>query len=43
MPLRAIVRLPPNLPIQQIEVEVIAGLLDDWESLIPAEDGTQKP
>jgi hypothetical protein len=34
--LRAQVRIPKDLPITQIEVEVIAGLLDDWETVVPA-------
>ena len=33
-PLRAIVEISKNLPITQIEIEVIAGLLDDWESIL---------
>jgi hypothetical protein len=32
-PLRAVVRIPANLPVTQVEIEVIASLLDDWESL----------
>jgi hypothetical protein len=32
--LRAIVEISKNLPITQIEIEVIAGLLDDWESIL---------
>jgi hypothetical protein len=34
-PLRAVVRVPNNLPVTQVEIEVIASLLDDWESLFP--------
>jgi hypothetical protein len=32
-PLRAVVRISNNLPVTQVEIEVIASLLDDWESL----------
>jgi hypothetical protein len=31
--LRAVVRIPANLPVTQVEIEVIASLLDDWEAL----------
>lgn len=34
-PLRAVVRIPANLPVTQVEIEVVASLLDDWESLFP--------
>ena len=34
--LRACVHIPKDLPITQIEIEVIAALLDDWETVIPA-------
>jgi hypothetical protein len=34
-PMRAVVRIPANLPVTQVEIEVIASLLDDWESLFP--------
>ena len=33
--LRTVVRIPANLPVMQVEIEVIASLLDDWESLFP--------
>jgi hypothetical protein len=33
--MRAVVRIPANLPVTQIEIEVVASLLDDWESLFP--------
>jgi hypothetical protein len=32
---RALVRIPRDLPVTQIEIEVVAALLDDWESLVP--------
>jgi hypothetical protein len=34
-PMRAVVRILANLPVTQVEIEVIASLLDDWESLFP--------
>ena len=33
--LRAQVHIPKDLPITQIEIEVIAALLDDWETVVP--------
>jgi len=33
--LRAQVHIPKNLPVTQIEIEVIAALLDDWETVVP--------
>jgi hypothetical protein len=33
--MRAVVRISNNLPVTQVEIEVIASLLDDCESLFP--------
>lgn len=33
--LGAYVRIPKDLPIAQIEIEVIAALLDDWNMGLP--------
>ena len=33
--MRAEVRISNNLPVTQVEIEVVAFLLDDWESLFP--------
>lgn len=32
-PPRVVMDFPKNFPVTQIEIEVIAALLDDWESL----------
>jgi hypothetical protein len=34
-PMRVHVLIPKDLPPTQIEIEVMAFLLDDWESLFP--------
>jgi hypothetical protein len=34
-PLRDVIGIPANLPVAQVEIEVVASLLDDWESLFP--------
>ena len=34
--LRTIVHVPSDLPINQDEIEVIAALLEDWESDVSA-------
>jgi hypothetical protein len=34
-PMRAVVRIQANLPVTQVEIDVIASLIDDWESLFP--------
>ncbi len=36
-PIRAIVLIPKDLPVTQVEIEVFAALLDDWSG-IPAND-----
>lgn len=41
-PPRVIMDFPKNMPITQIEIEVVAALLDDCESLFPAEAEAQK-
>ena len=34
--LHAIVLIPKDLPLTQIEIEVIAALLDDWDGIEPS-------
>jgi hypothetical protein len=38
-PLRAVMRFPPVLPVQRVEVEVFAALLDDLKALVANDNG----